>query len=213
MNGPGYIIKNLPVILDSKGRNLKSAKHIHDVLGPAVTLDAAKIGSRAHRARQWWTNLVPTVVLQAAYDHSQRPSHLFVQDILDPHRRPRDVRWDDKPPYAVVNIAGEPRRALPTFVSFSKSYAFRGDGPGTILDTIGVEYVTEEPNEDERERAMGFLTGTTHLCDNSISKYQRRMLLGQAMDLNCLTWILAIVVTDQHRLHAMVSSVPLFSDL
>ena len=113
----------------------------------------------------------------------------------------------------MVNIAGKPRRTLPTFVNFSKSYAFCGDGPGTILDTSGVEYVTEEPNADERERAMGFLTGTTHLSDNSISEYQRRMLLGQAMDLNCLTWILAIVVTDQHRLHAMVSSVPLFSDL
>ena len=46
----GYIIENVPVILESKGCNLKSAEYIHDVLDPAVTLDAAKIGSRAHRA-------------------------------------------------------------------------------------------------------------------------------------------------------------------
>lgn len=113
----------------------------------------------------------------------------------------------------MVNIVGEPRRALPTFVSFSKSYAFRGDGPGTILDTSGTEYITGEPNADERERAMGFLTGTTHLPNQAISEYQRRMLLGQAMDLNCLTWILAIAVADQRRLSAMTPSIHSFSSL
>ena len=84
----------------------------------------------------------------------------------------------------MVNKAGEPCRALPAFVSFSKSYAFCGDGPGTILDTRSAKYVTKEPNTDEPERAMGFLTRTTQLLDHSISEYQRRMLLGQAMDLN-----------------------------
>ena len=97
----------------------------------------------------------------------------------------------------MINIVGEPRRALSTFVSFSKSYAFHGDGPGTILDTRGVEYITKEPNADEREQAMGFLTGTNQFLDHSISEYQRRMLLRQAMDLNCLTWLIAIVIADQ----------------
>ena len=71
------------------------AKYIHDVLGPAITLDAAKIRSRTHRLCQWWTNLVPPIVLEATYNETQRPTYLFVQDILDPHWRPRDVRWDD----------------------------------------------------------------------------------------------------------------------
>ena len=52
-------------------------------------------------------------------------------------------------------------------------------------------------NADEREQAMGFLIGTTQLPNHSISEYQRRMLLGQAIDLNCLTWLIAIVVADQ----------------
>ena len=39
------------------------------------------------------------------------------------------------------------------------------------------------------------------------------MLLGQAMDLNCLTWLIAIVVADQLQLHVMVSLVRLFSSL
>ena len=69
---------NVPVILESKGQNLKSAKYIHDVLGLAITFDAAKIGSRARHLRQWWTNLVPLIALGAAYDETQQPSHLFV---------------------------------------------------------------------------------------------------------------------------------------
>jgi hypothetical protein len=48
---------------------------------------------------------------------------------------------------------------------------------------------------DERERAMGFLTGTTNIP--SLSEHQRRFLLGQAMDVNCLTWIVSLVVAEQ----------------
>ena len=149
----------------------KVSSIFYDILGPAATLNATKIRSWAHRLCQWWTNLVPPIVLEVAYDKTQWPSHLFVQDTLDPHRHPHNVRWNDKPSYAVVNIAREPHRALSTFVSFSKSCAFCGDGPSTILDIKGVEYITKEPNVDERERAMGFLTGTTQLSDHSISEY------------------------------------------
>jgi hypothetical protein len=42
-----------------------------------------------------------------------------------------------------------------------------------------------EPNAEERERAMGFPTGTIQV--HGILEQQRRFLLGQAMDLNCLT--------------------------
>ena len=68
----------------------------------------------------------------------------------------------------MVNIVGEPRRALRTFVNFSKSYAFRGDGLGTILDTRGAKYIIEKPNANEWEQVMGFLIGTIQLPDHSI---------------------------------------------
>lgn len=41
-----------------------------------------------------------------------------------------------------------------------------------------------EPSADERERAMGFLTGTT--AAPGISEGHRRFVLGQAMDLNTM---------------------------
>jgi hypothetical protein len=65
-----------------------------------------------------------------------------------------------------------------------------------VWDSIAQEMV--EPNANERERAMGFPTGITNVP--SISKQQHRFLLGQAMDLNCLTWVVSLVVTEQKRL-------------
>jgi hypothetical protein len=77
-----------------------------------------------------------------------------VSDILDPHRAPRCVYHDDQAPLAVVNRKREPRRALPTLVSFARSYAFKDNGPGLVWDSTTQEMV--EPNVDEREGAMGF---------------------------------------------------------
>jgi len=55
-----------------------------------------------------------------------------------------------------------------------------------------------EPNADEKERAMGFPTGMTFVP--SISKASHRQVLGQAMDLNCLTWIVSLGMAKQCRL-------------
>ena len=49
---------------------------------------------------------------------------------------------------------------------------------------------------------MGFSTGTTQVQRTPISEMQRRALLGQAMDLNCVTWLLAIATAEQHHVDA-----------
>jgi hypothetical protein len=53
----------------------------------------------------------------------------------------------------------------------------------------------EEPNIDERERAMGFHTGTTIVF--GVSKGVHRHILGQVMDLNYLTWIFNLCLAKQ----------------
>ncbi len=50
----------------------------------------------------------------------------------------------------------------------------------------------EEHNVNEREWAMGFHIGTTTM--QAIFKGARRRILGQIMDLNCLTWIFSLVL-------------------
>jgi hypothetical protein len=191
----GYIVKNVPVVSTSRSRTLESMHKIHGILGVSVLIDAAAVGSRAHRPRFWWTNLAPAELLQSAIGRTRWPD-VYVSDILDPHQTPRHVYHDDQAPLAVVNCKEKPRRAFPTLVSYARSYAFKDNGPGLVWDSITQEMV--EPNADERERAMGFPTGTTNV--HGISEQQRRFLLGQAMDLNCLIWAVSLVVAEQRRL-------------
>jgi hypothetical protein len=100
--------------------------------------------------------------------------------------------------------------ALPTFVSFPASHAYREGGPGLVWDTYLQQLV--EPNADERERAMGFPTRMTFVP--FISEASRRQVLGQAMDLNCLTWIVSLGMAEQRRLRAtFVIVTPLVSSL
>jgi hypothetical protein len=125
--------------------------------------------------------LAPAELLQSAIGRTRWPD-VCVSNILDPHRTLRRIYHDDQAPLAVVNRKGEPRRAFPTLVSFACSYAFKDHGPGLVWDSMTQEMV--EPNADERERAMGFPTGTTNV--HGMSEQQRRFLLDQAMDLNYL---------------------------
>ncbi len=69
-----------------------------------------------------------------------------------------------------------------------------------------------EPNADERERAMGFPIGMTFVP--SIFEASHRQVLGQAMDVNCLTWIVSLGMVEQRRLRAtFVIVTPLVSSL
>jgi hypothetical protein len=65
-----------------------------------------------------------------------------------------------------------------------------------VWDSTTQEIV--EPNADERERAMGFSMGTTNVP--GLSEHQQQFLLGQAMDVNYMTWIVSLVVAEQKRL-------------
>jgi hypothetical protein len=179
---PGYIVENVPVVSSSQLRTLESMHRIHNIVGVPMLIDATAMGSRAHCPWLWWTNLVPAELLQSAVGRIKQPD-MYVSDILDPHRAPRRIYHDDQTPLAVVNLKGEPRRALSTLVSFIRSCAFKDNGLGLVWDSTTQEMV--ESNVDERERAMGFSTGTTNVpC---FSEHQRRFFLGQAMDVNCLT--------------------------
>jgi hypothetical protein len=92
------------------------------------------------------------------------------------------VKVADRSPMAMVNRLGQPRMALPTFLSFPTSHAYREGGPGLVWDTCSQWLV--EPNVNEREHAMGFPTRVALVP--SISKTSRQQVLGQAMDLNYL---------------------------
>jgi hypothetical protein len=55
----------------------------------------------------------------------------------------------------------------------------------------------EKPNADEKEWTMGFRIGT--IVVQGIFEGACRRILGQVMDLNCLTWIFSLVLAKQLR--------------
>ena len=80
-------------------------------------------------------------------------------------------------------------------MSYPRSFAFREGGPGLVFDTSTKRL--DEPCADERERAMGFPTGTT--CAPAVTEGQRRQILGQAMDFNSMVWFLGICLAAQRH--------------
>ena len=86
-----------------------------------------------------------------------------MDDILDAHRVVFvDSKYDESP-LALVNKVGAPRVALPTFVTYPESFAFRARGLGMICDANSQTH--EEPTTYEKERAMSSLTDTTFAYD------------------------------------------------
>jgi hypothetical protein len=185
---PAYISKNVPLLGDTRSHVMASVHDIRSWIGPAVLLDVARVGSRVHHPRLWWTNLVPREVLRRTYETVPRSYHLIVDSILDIGRHYQVVKVADMSPMAVVNQVGQPRMALPTFVNFPMSHAYREGGPGLVWD-ICLQWLVE-PIADERERSMGFPIGVTSVP--SISEASCQQVLGQTMDLNCLTWIVSL---------------------
>ncbi len=185
---PAYILENVPLLGDTRSHVMASVHQIRSWIGPTVLLDATRVGSCVHRPRLWWTNLLPREVLRRAYETIPQSSHLIVDSILDIGRYSQVVKVVDRSPMAVVNQVGQPRMALPTFVNFPAAHAYREGGPELVWDTCLQQLV--EPNADEREHAMGFPTGMTFVL--SIFEASRRQVLGQVMDLNCLTWIVSL---------------------
>jgi hypothetical protein len=186
----GYLIEHVSAGSDRQPRVREHFAAVRGVLGPELVLDAAQLGSRAHRLRAWWTNLEGMALLRAALGAQVRPRGLFVHQVLGPERRAKTPMSTGVLPWAKVEIPGEARRALNTFVSYGGSYAFSRSGGGVlacIQPNGGTSY--EEPTAEERELAMGFPRGFT--AAKEVSEHTRRELLGHAMDLNSVMWVLA----------------------
>jgi len=129
---------------------------------------------------------------------TRRPRQI-VQEILLPWHRPQPVTRTDQSPYYPANVFDpfkpRPRAAFPTLMAHPTSYAFRHNGPGTILDALNgdLRYARiTQLHAQERERCMGYSTNTTRAP--GVTEAQRRAMLGQAMDSNALKAIFAAVM-------------------
>lgn len=174
---------------------------LNDALGSPVVVDAALLGSGAHRLRNIWTNLADGRHVQAVLACMRRPSGApDAQQLLDPggHAVSRCVRVCPCPPfYDAGNVIGEPVRVLPTLVSMPGSRAFRVGNNGVVWrridhDADGIVTVADEPNADERERMLGYATGAT--TSPGTPEATRRAILGRCIDANMITGVFLVSV-------------------
>ncbi len=134
---PAYLVENVAMQHNFSSEHIRQQAY-SDVcrsLGDPVCIDAAAFGSRAHRLRNWWTNLADAVHLQLVCDQVQRPTGFLVNDILETGRYTQVARRTDKAPFYVCNVAGEALQALPTLVCYAGSRAFRDGAAGMIWDS------------------------------------------------------------------------------
>ena len=164
---------------------------VKGLLGHGFAFDAVAVGSYAHRQRRWWTNLAPSTLmlemLEKKFKH--RNPDQTVQKILEPGHRAQNASHARAPGRHSVNVRGEPLRALSTFVTVRGSYAYQPGQQSMIQQANGF---WDEPTALERERAMGFMDGTTKVCP-SISEADRRRILGSTMDMHSLQFLIGSI--------------------
>ena len=145
---------NVPPLGDIRAKVREDGAYIHHLLGPPTFVDAAALGSYAHRPRWFWTNLASSAALTSALAQMHRPVRRKVDDILDDHRVTTKVTKDDEPPLAVVNRVGFTRGALHTLMYYPGSFAFQACGPGMVWDSTSQTY--EEPSSDDMNGRWAF---------------------------------------------------------
>ncbi|GAX81110.1 hypothetical protein CEUSTIGMA_g8544.t1 [Chlamydomonas eustigma] len=162
-------------------------------VGPPVVLDAARVGSYAHRLRNYWTNLASPSALQFVLDSFERDPSISLLDVLEPDRYPQLCRAVRSYPYAACSIRNEPLNVLPTLVAKVGSYAYRmhpdGPGPGMLVMYIDGQEQFVDLTLEERERILGYPTGSTNAPGISFSG--RHSILGGTFDAFAVSHLLA----------------------
>jgi len=187
---PAFVLENAAMQAPWGHRAVreKDFPRICATVGQPVLLDAAQFGSYAHRLRNFWSNLSDPQHVSAVAAVAQRKPHRYVNAVLDPGRRAQQVTAADALPHYQCNQVGEPMAALPTLVAYPASRAFRGEGKGLLFVEETKHWV--EPNPDERERILGYETGTTRV--GAVTEAQRHAITGRAMDRYALVSLFCI---------------------
>ena len=158
---PAYLLENVPF---QHHRNTSIAEKdfamVTSIIGQPTLLDSAQVGSLAHRARNYWTNLCSPVSLAAALRYAERPANRTVSMALPSHRREQPVVRPNPVPQYPCNQPGQQRAAWPTLMGRSGSYAFRPGQAGSVLDYASPDQPQwTEPIAEEREFALGYCNG------------------------------------------------------
>ena len=206
-----YLLENTAIQHNWKDRskwNKLLEKYVR-MMGRYIMLDAAKVGSAAHRVRNYWTNLCDPGEAQKLLNEFETPT-MPLELVLPEGTQTLTPTKRDHYPQAVVNYAGHPRMALPTFTSRPRSRAFRyaedeqgkrlTDKDGNHIPTAGMVKDKKakewrEPYSQEKATIMGH--DPTIFEGSSMAEDGRTSLIGLAWDMHAA--ISLLIVADELR--------------
>ena len=176
-----------------------TAKMVESFLGAPIVLDAAGMGSAAHRVRLFWTNWEQSNILQKAIPQDKYPEPSLESILHHDHVSTVPVHTPVHP-FVKHNKQGRTRKCMPTIVSYPKSHAYRTKengkpGEGQLWNKTMKRW--DEPSLNEKEQMMGYNIDATKAGHVTIG--QRAMRLGQAMDGNTMRWLGAFLYATQRE--------------
>lgn len=166
-------------------------------IGVPVLLDAVRVGSFAHRLRNYWCNLAVPEAVQVVLDSYERDPALRLSQVLRPTVRPQVCYAVRPPPWYPANVVGEPFRVLPTLMSREHSYAFRANAPGLLVDHAhgGLVALTLT----EREAVLGYDAGSTAAL--GVTHADRHSATGACFDAFAVQAVFAVSLALRLRNH------------
>ncbi|KAK3238172.1 hypothetical protein CYMTET_51793 [Cymbomonas tetramitiformis] len=201
---PGYILENVSPLSHRPGTKIRDEvfPYIASVIGRPVSFDAAQAGAYAHRLRAYWSNLFQSHQFRSVMSKVVRPEGRIVSSIICKGWHPRPVIRTDRAPHYVVNVVGEPLRALPTIMATQGSRAFRRARMGTVVrnqDDEDAEEESREVNLDEKARAMGYSASELRMADG-LNDVELASILGLAMDRRAMELLMAVAEASRKGL-------------
>ncbi|KAK3233749.1 hypothetical protein CYMTET_55966 [Cymbomonas tetramitiformis] len=201
---PGYILENVSPLSHRPGTKIRDEvfPYIASVIGRPVSFEAAQAGAYAHRLRAYWSNLFQNHQFRSVMSKVVRPEGRIVSSILCKGWHPRPVIRTDRSPHYVVNVVGEPLRALPTIMATQGSRAFRRARMGTVVrnqDDEDAEEESREVNLDEKARAMGYSASELRMADG-LNDVELASILGLAMDRRAMELLMAVAEASRKGL-------------
>ncbi|KAK3250403.1 hypothetical protein CYMTET_40214 [Cymbomonas tetramitiformis] len=200
---PGYVLENVSPLAHRPGTKIRDEvfPYIASVIGRPVSFDAARAGAYAHRLRAYWSNLFQNYQFRSVMGKVARPEGRVVSSILCKGWQPRPVVRTDRAPHYVVNVVGEPLKALPTIMATQGSRAFRVARMGTVVRSSGTDAEEEsrEANLDEKSRAMGYSANELRMADG-LNDEELASILGLAMDRRAMELLMAVAEASRKGL-------------
>ena len=188
---PAYLLENAPMQHNFRSPTVRQDfDRVCRTVGSPVLLDAAQLGARAHRLRNFWTNLACPAQLRLVLAGVVRPAGRWAAQVLGPGRSLRTCMRSDQPPFHPCNVAGQPPAALPTLVAYPLSRAFCPGRAGAVWDAAKQRW--DEPSPDERELALGYTQRCT--AAPGVTAAERHAITGRCMDATTLQHLLATAI-------------------